>query len=778
MGLGSNGKLVFYTVPNLTRTDIADIGLKMLQVMPPDGMPNRPIIDMDINNIFYIRGRNKVNPMESVAKFAMEWAQHGIIITPVCDGDTRPTSKQASNRNRATREKNRNKAVTQRLDLRQINQQLNQNEITQETRDKLIKTRTTLEKSIKSAETQSAFAVPANLPHAFEDTITAMKLHEQNVAGGKVDKVLTGEFQADSLLAGRYLEGKCQMIMSTDGDFPIFCGDDCLLIKEFAGGKTTICSTSRKTLENALSYLDAKARDKAELVVPKHPIFEGVEDPKLRILMAVLIGCDVSPGGVHGAGPMWVANTLKEIMDSESNKSVYDQMIDHAVEKSKPKQKKKTTPKYSHEVLNTLVDAVLYEPTNAENDENATSLSHRTYMYGEPQKLASYLGEFRNDNTTIVDGPEVMCCKGPCSNGGASHKFLAAEDHHKCKGCNAIVCEFCLQKIDKDPYCLPCHLVEKLLPGTDPNDMMTVSQLREELKYQFKFGADADKLSIEEVEDAWEAHELQRAMEASAKTVRMPLCPTSAIASGSHWEKLADIDFRFGGSFLLDEKIDEKYLPAILELFASFVLFSPKETKHTKWEKDSSVYDAMPTMFINIAKECRLNSGYRLLKRCIRHAMDTRTESLDNKKAQLILYGNKVGIQLTTPIPASMKKEVYDGATVLTKDELLCASCGCTSGSEKEEKVACVHTLPRGFLLCLLLAEDLAEHMLLEMSSILTSSLIDQDTWSESQIASMKKSTLILMEASGDSSLVEKTKDSATLFICTFYVRRKCYKQR
>ena len=376
MGLGRNGKLVFYTVSDLTRKDIADIGLKMLQLMPSDNArSNRPTIDMDMNNIYYLRGRNKVNPMESVAKFAMEWAQHGIIMTPVCDGDTRPTSKQQSNANRATREKSRNKAITQRLDLRQINQELKQTEITQETRDKLVKTRATLEKSIKTAETQSSFAVPANFPRAIEDAITAMKLHEQNVAGGKVDKVLTAEFQADSLLVGRYLRGKCQMIMSTDGDYPIFCGDDCILINEFTGGKAKICSTSRKTIEKALSYLDAKSKDKAKIVVPQYPIFEGVEDAKLRILMAVLIGCDVSPGGVHGAGPAWVNHILKEIMDNESNKSVYDQMIDHAVEKSKPKQKKTKTkankksepkPKYSCEVLNTLVDAVLYEPTNEE----------------------------------------------------------------------------------------------------------------------------------------------------------------------------------------------------------------------------------------------------------------------------------------------------------------------------------------------------------------------------------------------------------------------------
>ena len=51
---------------------------------------------------------------------------------------------------------------------------------------------------------------------------------------------------------------------------------------------------------------------------------------------------------------------------------------------------------------------------------------------------------------------------------------------------------------------------------------------------------------------------------------------------------LAEIDFSEGGSFLLNDDIDDKHLPDILELFAAFVRFGSPEQKHTTWQKDGS----------------------------------------------------------------------------------------------------------------------------------------------------------------------------------------------
>ncbi len=86
--------------------------------------------------------------------------------------------------------------------------------------------------------------------------------------------------------------------------------------------------------------------------------------------------------------------------------------------------------------------------------------------------------------------------------------------------------------------------------------------------------------------------------------------------------------------------------------------------------------------------------GYWLLRRCLHHAFDSKTELLNNKVAKLLLYKEKIGIMISTLIPASMKKEIYDGCVVLTKDKMLCCECNCKSGSKGDQQVACVHSLP------------------------------------------------------------------------------------
>ena len=65
--------------------------------------------------------------------------------------------------------------------------------------------------------------------------------------------IITAEFEADALMKGRYQSGKCQVLMSTDGDFPTDLGSNCVVAKVFTGRELAIASTSKKTLENAVS---------------------------------------------------------------------------------------------------------------------------------------------------------------------------------------------------------------------------------------------------------------------------------------------------------------------------------------------------------------------------------------------------------------------------------------------------------------------------------------------------------------------------------------------
>ena len=140
------------------------------------------------------------------------------------------------------------------------------------------------------------------------------------------------------------------------------------------------------------------------------------------------------------------------------------------------------------------------------------------------------------------------------------------------------------------------------------------------------------------------------------------------------------------------------------------------------------------------------------------------TINVSNRKTRLIRHRGQIGIQISAPIAASMKKDIYEGETVFTKHEILCACCDCKSGAQGEERNACVHTMPRGMLLSILLAEDLAEHILLELTSMLTSIAVESDVWDMGQIEKMKKSVIVLMEASGELLVAREAAEKTNLF--------------
>ena len=74
---------------------------------------------------------------------------------------------------------------------------------------------------------------------------------------------------------------------------------------------------------------------------------------------------------------------------------MYDQLIECAVTKDK---------RFTAELLNIYVDAVVYEPINEDGKE-------REYMDDPPLKLAKYLEEFKSDVTVIESGIAVKECK-------------------------------------------------------------------------------------------------------------------------------------------------------------------------------------------------------------------------------------------------------------------------------------------------------------------------------------------------------------------------------
>ncbi len=761
MGLGTNGNLVLYSLKLSSRAELVTIAtyLRQREITSADptdqSVVDRPVIYVDANNIINVVGRKTVNPVATAANFLLEFAQEGLIIAPICDG-TRPQSKQQTNKSRADRQKYKHKSVILRQDLRRIGRQLKEADIDAASRERLEKEQTELCPRIKSAETSSVNVVPPHFPELLEQELIKISAHDKQRGGGYVMPVITAMFEADALIKGAFQQRKFQLVMSNDADYPVDLGDQCLAIKDFGKKDLVISSTSKETLMNAMSCLGDDSN--AELVVPSHPIYEGVDDMRTRALISVIIGCDVCPGGLPNIGVKKVSTELSKFRESSANNAdadMYKNLLDYAV--AAP------PSSFTEEVLTTLVDAIMYQPTNVIGCEG-----ERTYISDAPQQLPAYLEQFKSDTTIMTSGPDMLECKG--ASHGHSHNFLAGTKHHNCSKCNEVLCRLCSTTLDKSLgkkgwYCLACYLEESILPDEENMNTyeLTTRQMRRELTDKYNFSG-ADELSVEEVEEAWLSYALQRKIESMADDVPFPIYEAQAIDDGDKWEVKAEIDFTKGASDIFSDNIEDESLPELLELLAAFVRFGSPDQKHTSWQKDGSVYSAIPQMFIDFAKKCRVDVCYRLLRRCLRHAFDGRTESLDNKTAKIVLCNGELGIHLSSPIPASMKTDIYDGDIVLTKDKILCAKCDCMSGAQGKNRNVCVHIKPRGILLSILLAEDLAEHILLEFTSMLTSPAVETDNWSTEQIEKVKESILILMEASGEVVIAREAAKKDTIY--------------
>ena len=214
-----------------------------------------------------------------------------------------------------------------------------------------------------------------------------------------------------------------------------------------------------------------------------------------------------------------------------------------------------------------------------------------------------------------------------------------------------------------------------------------------------------------------------------------------------------------GGKFIAHPYLSN-HLMQVVELLADFVTFKQQNGKkivHTHW--DSPVYQVIPTMMIDIAYGCRIDSGYRLVERCARHAVDSKAESslqLQHGAFFLDPDSNKIGLNLKIFVPASMRDALYETeAAVTCGSRLVACSCTCPTGGSKEapeERVACVHVLPILLMFSFFLVDCLAEHVLLELSALLNS---DQNVLNQVEKGGkpFMKTLKVLMRAAQENSL-------------------------
>jgi hypothetical protein len=177
-------------------------------------------------------------------------------------------------------------------------------------------------------------------------------------------------------------------------------------------------------------------------------------------------------------------------------------------------------------------------------------------------------------------------------------------------------------------------------------------------------------------------------------------------------------NFLDGATFLQDESLSLEEVVSIIHILAEFVRREdPPPAAQTKKRLDV-IRKIMPSIITAIAEGSRKDSGERLLRRSMRHALDPQNPPLVGGEGGVVTIGEEVGLRLKTNIRASMKNQAYIVELIVTATELKATHCTCKAGGCRKDRVACVHSAVVLLLLTILLYDGLADHILYELATI------------------------------------------------------------
>ena len=187
-----------------------------------------------------------------------------------------------------------------------------------------------------------------------------------------------------------------------------------------------------------------------------------------------------------------------------------------------------------------------------------------------------------------------------------------------------------------------------------------------------------------------------------------------------------------------------------MRLFA-FLLILLHFERNNNVDFDDVLFFSLPSIIIEFAYGSRIDSGYRLLERALRHSFDNKIGNFKNAGLKIVRKkaGGDLGFLITYDVPASMKKNVYHVEVLVTGNDLCMSKCNCQAGGQGVERIICVHTLVLPYLLTLMLTSGcLAEHILIELSNrweVEWDTLLD-----DGKLRHMKEKILCLIEATGN----------------------------
>lgn len=758
MGIFKCGELL-WKATNLNLKDIHNL----VKFQHPNINDEPPRLDIDVFNVVRTRYRNKDKSYGDVlydfAELCKVYSEKGgFYVTLVLDGKKRHHSKRVSLDRKSKKEFDKIDAFHCRQQAMIIGSKADARVATLEEIESI--NEYNMEAKLLEKRINNVY----DLPETFKDDLYRRLLscgafNKNPDNDGLVnDNIIESEFQADPILAYRAMNRLSHCIHSTDSDYNSLLGSKSVLITEinvkdmYKKTETSfenftvsgVCNEYMKLLQETVltdnNFIEWKPAEKPLL---------ASDNFLVRALVSVVLGNDYILGnGIRGIGVVNMERLLekmkKEVGIFTAQNRMTDQLYIQELEYVNLRKYICEESNVDHNDLITLVLAQIAEPYIIEENEKKKYL----YIYGIPPFLPEYLKEYKssdeNCTTQINPGPSICQC---CGINGESHPFLQAEGKHSCSVCNATFCCSCgyipspvekrkiYHKNRDHKMCHECYRNATLsfCGREDATNTLTTAEMLRQMKdingaVQVTGNNPLSPGQIEELYDAMIALQSANPHTRSSKEIPFPLQSPSFL---DNMEVICKHDLIKGASFVADaENLSPTNILSILQTFSSLVTFSSK--RYTQF--DSHIYKALPEMFVEFANGARVDSGYRLLSRAIRHATDPKSRQIVNTRMMLSktntnnnsLENNNNSseqccIVLENKVPASMKQVEYDVKVAFTHSEIVSCSCNCRAGGEskmKDRGVVCVHTLPLLYQLHILLIEGLAQHFLIELANI------------------------------------------------------------
>jgi hypothetical protein len=307
MGINGSHKLLTYWLTDVTIKELFSIATIRCELALESGIERsrKPTIDVDISWVYRRSSCAGKDALEHTFKICLELVKEGFLVELICDGSKRHYTKRATIARQVKQYKSQLNIFEKRAELMQLAERRRLTDSLKE-RESYEAEEKSLSNSIKRMENifqAESVDVGQCLYDDLQDAIALLSDDMIGESGGYMT-CYQAKYQADSAIAYRAIHGISDVVLMNDSDLAAHVGNHCLGIKDFRFIETStgnslremqLFSPSYDTIRNIAKEIGVDVdKTKHRIRKPEFPVFENIYDIKLRCLIAVGLGCDVT----------------------------------------------------------------------------------------------------------------------------------------------------------------------------------------------------------------------------------------------------------------------------------------------------------------------------------------------------------------------------------------------------------------------------------------------------------------------------------------------------